>query len=344
MAINFPASPTTGQEWVTTSGKLYFYDGTGWTTRASTLTPDPFLVNPFRYRSIYTRGYVSCGYQNSSPWKNVNRTVHATDTTSNLGDQFDQIGAYLDGGYSDYTQYVYGLAGSFQAASTHASAFNMNTEVGKATSTNYDMKTARVFHVAIMNPSLTAAYITGGNGTATDKHNYATETMYSAGTVPGNPSVGGNCTKMLGQYRGWVIGSGSNAWIAFDTETWTNGGMTSGTDGYSKILSSKNGFGWGKSAGNTATLSVTRWSDVTGTSYGVVCSTPDSSGEENYQTGQNWGYCLGQYNGVQNNNTHKITFATDACAAMGAATQPQGHGGMSSGACASASAMILGGS
>lgn len=344
MAISFPASPTTGQEWVTTNGKIYFYDGTGWTTRASTLTPGPFLVNPFRYRSIYTRGYVSAGYQNSSPWKNVNRTVHATDTTTNLGDQFDQIGAYLDGGYSDYTQYVYGLGGSYSVSNTHSSAFNMNTEVGKASSTIYDMKTARVNHVAIMNPSLTAAYITGGATTATDKHNYVTETMYTIGAVPANPSVSTICTKMLGQYRGWVIGGGANAWIDFGTETWTNGGLTSGTDGYSKVMSSKNGFGWGKSSSNTAIVGVTRWSDVTGTGYGVVCNTPNGSGEENMQTGQNWGYCLGNYNGAQNNEAYKITFSNDALAVMGSATQPSGHGGMSSGCCASASAYILGGS
>jgi hypothetical protein len=342
MAITFPASPATGQEYVATNGRIYFYDGTGWTTRARDITPDPFLVNPFRYRSIYTRGYVSAGYQNSSPWKNVNRTVHATDTTTNLGDQLDQIGAYLDGGHSDYYQYVYGLAGSFQASATHTSGLNMATEVGRTNST-WDMKTGRVFHVAIMNPSLTAAYITGGNTTATDKHNYATETMYAAGTVPNNPSVAGNCTKMLGQYRGWVIGSGTAAWIDFTTETWTNGGITSGTDGYSKVLSSKNGFGWGKSGTNTATTSITRWSDVTGTSYGVVCYSPDLGGEENMQVGQNWGYQLGNYNGAQNNNTYKLTYASDTCTGMGSATQPSGHGGMSSGCCASASATILGG-
>jgi len=342
MAITFPASPATGQEYVATNGRIYFYDGTGWTTKASDITPDPFLVNPFRYRSIYTRGYVAAGYQNSSPWKNVNRTVHATDTTTNLGDQLDQIGAYLDGGHSDYYQYVYGLGGSYSVSNSHTSGLNMATEVGRTNST-WDMKTSRVNHVAIMNPSLTAAYITGGTTTATDKHNYATETMYAAGTVPANPSVSGIGTKMLGQYRGWVIGSGAAAWIDFTTETWTNGGMTSGTDGYSKMLSSKIGFGWGKSGTNTATTSITRWSDVTGTSYGVVCYSPDNGGEENMQAGQNWGYQLGNYNGAQNNNTYKLTYASDTCTGMGSATQPSGHGGMSSGCCASASATILGG-
>ena len=219
----------------------------------------------------------------------------------------------------------------------------MTTEAGRTWSASWDMKTARVNHVAIMNPSLTVAYITGGTTTATDKHNYVTETMYVVGTAPANPSSAGVSTKMLGQYRGWILTGGAAGWINFNTETWTNGGLTSGTDGYSKVLSSKNGFGWGKSGGNTATASITRWSDVTGTSYGVVSSSPNNSGEENMQTGQDWGYCLGNYNGIQNNETYKLTFATDACVGMGATTQPSGHDGMSSGCCASASAYRLGG-
>ena len=343
MAIDFPSSPSSGQEFLSTNGKLYFYDGSGWTTWSASIYPNPAQNNAFRYRSIYTRGYVAAGYKNASPWRNVNRTVHSTDTTTNLGDQLDQAGAYLDGGYSDYYQYVYGLGGSYSVSNTHTSGLNMATETGR-TNSAWDMKTARVNHVAIMNPSLTAAYITGGTTTATDKHNYVTETMLAAGTAPANPATSGVSTKMLGQYRGWIVASGASAWISFTTETWTNGGVTSGTDGYSKILSSKIGYGWGKSGTNTATTAITKWNDSTGTSSGVVCYSPDYGGEENMETGQNWGYQIGNYNGAQNNNTYKLTYASDTCTGMGADTQPKGHDGMSSGCCASASAYYLGGS
>ena len=44
---------------------------------------------------IWTHGYVGGGYQNGSPWNNVNRTVHATDTSTNLGDILDRSGAYM---------------------------------------------------------------------------------------------------------------------------------------------------------------------------------------------------------------------------------------------------------
>jgi hypothetical protein len=72
MAIDFPSSPSSGQNYVGQSGKLYIYDGSGWTTKGSAVIPNPFL-NSFKYRSIYTRGYVASGYANSTPWANVNR-------------------------------------------------------------------------------------------------------------------------------------------------------------------------------------------------------------------------------------------------------------------------------
>ena len=68
----------------------------------------------------------------------------------------------------------------------------------------------------------------------------------------------------------------------------------------------------------------------------------DYSGEENYEMGQNWGYCLGHYNGVQNNNTYKVNYLTDAYTVMGSGTQPAGHAGMSSAATAPAAASVLG--
>jgi len=299
--------------------------------------------NSFKYRTIYTRGYTACGYKNASPWANANRTVHSTDVTTNLGDTFSRSGAYLDGGYSDYYQYVYGLGNSYYASETYCSSMNMTTEVGRSADSNWYLKTSRVNHVAIMNSSLTMAYITAGGNSSTDKHNYVTEVMYESGTGPANPSVSGTSTKMLGETRGWVIGSGASAYLIFATETWTNYGYFNGTDGYSKVMSSKWGYGYGKSSGNTGTNAISKYNDITGSSSGVVCYSPDYGGEENMQTGQNQGYQLGNYNGAQNNNAYKISFVNDTLTAGGADMQPKGHDGMSSGCCASAASAILGG-
>ena len=108
-------------------------------------------------------------------------------------------------------------------------------------------------------------------------------------------------------------------------------------------MSSKWGYGYGKSGSNTATTAVTKYNDTSGTSIGVVCYSPDYGGEENMQTGQNQGYQLGNYNGAQNNNAYKISFVNDVLTAGGCDMQAKGHDGMSSGCCASAASSVLGG-
>lgn len=162
MALTFPASPSTGSLDLTTAG-LYIYDGTGWTQRADGSNSPIFMNNMFLYRTIYTRGYTSNGYASSSPWKNVNRTVHTTDTTTNLGDIHNNIGSYIDGGWSDYYHYVYNASGGVGATSSNVSAMNMATEAARTHVTSWDLKTARANCGALMNSTLSAAYITGGN-------------------------------------------------------------------------------------------------------------------------------------------------------------------------------------
>ena len=48
------------------------------------------------------------------------------------------------------------------------------------------------------------------------------------------------------------------------------------------------------------------------------------------------GYCLGHYNGAQNNNSYKWNYLTDSYADGGSSMQPKGHDGMSSASNASA--------
>ena len=62
-------------------------------------------------------------------------------------------------------------------------------------------------------------------------------------------------------------------------------------------------------------------------------------GEENFMTGMRKGYMLGNYNGSQNNNTFKCNYANDGITNLGGTSQPQGHAGMSSAHCSSASAI-----
>ena len=106
-------------------------------------------------------------------------------------------------------------------------------------------------------------------------------------------------------------------------------------------MSTKHGHAYVKNGGNIVTGAY-KLNDFSGAQIRTDLNF-DNSGEENYQTGQNWGYCIGHYNGAQNNNTYKVHSITDVYTVLGSDAQPKGHDGASSGACASASALIVGG-
>lgn len=299
----------------------------------------------FKFRTIFTRGYVSGGYQNSSPWRNVNRTVHYTDTTTNLGDMLDQAASYTDGSMSDYYQYVYCIQDAFQGSSNQTTSVNMSTETGRAMNSQMYTTQSGDDVGCIINATFTLAWIVGGSATI-DKHNLVTEIMFSAGSGGTNVGTAGNYVCCwFGKDYGWVKHSSSgnrNHKIQFSNETWTTAGLTVGTDGWGKALPTKEGFAYVKNGGNTTT-SCHRVDDTTGVSVQTNLSTPDNCGEENFEMGQNHGYCLGNYNGAQNNNTWKIDHTTHTMTRLGATAEPKGKGGMSSAACASASAQVLGG-
>lgn len=345
MAFDFPSSPSAGTQYVAPTGIMYLYDGSAWTSSGSAVSPNPFY-NSFKYRTIYTRGYASCGYKNSSPWRNCNRTIHATDTTTNLGDLFDYAASYINGGWSDYNHYVYGNgSGAVGGSSTYTSSMSMVTETNRSHSSSWDTTSSRGDTAVFINPTNTIGYITAGGSQNTDKHNYVTDTMYSSGVAAAlaNPNVAGAATGMFGEFKGWAT-NGSVCNLTFSTETWASGGMSVGAnDGHSKCLSSKHGFGYIKVGSYASTSQMYKNNDVTGSNLTTSVYSPDVSGEENYQVGQNWGYCVGNYNGNQNNNTYKVNYLTDAVTALGSAAQPKGHDGMSSGCCGSASAFLIGG-
>ena len=347
MAFDFPTSPAVGTQYVAPTGKIYLYDNNAsWTLKGDTQSSNPFQ-NTFRYRTIYTRGYVSAGYRNGTPWRNVNKTQHSTDVTTNLGDMLDYNASYIGGGFSDYYHYVYGMSGSVGGSSTHTSSVNMATDSGRTHNAAWNTKTTRGDCEALMNSNLTVGYIVAGGTTNTDKHNYVTETMYDAGSAPANPLTGGGTSggvaSMFGEFRGWLGTGTSGAYISWATETWTSASWVTDADGQPKGLSTKLGFGYCAQGSYAASATYRKFNDFNGGSSVLSISRPESCGEENCQIGQNWGYTIGAYNGTQNNNTSKTNYLTDTCVAMGSETQPKGHDGMSSGCCGTASAMVLGG-
>jgi hypothetical protein len=342
MAFSFPSSPTTGSQFVAPTGIIYLWDGT-WTTIGDTQASNPF-TNSFLYRSIYTKGYMSGGYKNGSPWRNVNKTIHATDLTTNLGDKLVYNSSYIGGGFSDFNSYVYPSTGTVQGSGTIVEAMSMTTETMFSLDAARYLKNTRTDCEALMTPSLTSAYIVGGGSAAVDRHNFVTDIMFSAGTAPASPLAGataGGLGSLFGQYKAWISqGAGSSfTWV---TETWATGGMSWATDGQPKGLSSKHGYGYGGIGSYPGSAFLYKFSEATGTNLATV-NKDKTNGEENFQIGQNWGYMLGAYDGAgQNNDSSRLNYLTDVYTALGSDTQPKGHDGASSGCCATGSAVFVG--
>ncbi len=340
MAMSFPASPSSGTLYLSPKGRVYVYDGSSWTTSAKHMATNIY-DNSFLYRAIYVRGYIAGGYYSTSPWKNVNKTIHSTDVTTNLGDMLDYGGSYVVGGYSDFNLYIYAVSDTFQGSSAYTSSFSMTNDSKRSHSSSWDLLAARsVAGSCMLRPGLDMAYYSGGGaGLTTDKHNYTTETM-SVGPARSSGSGDAGSTSIYGVSRGMFKSANSAEYLSWSTETWTAwAGTGISTDGQPKGHSTKWGFGYIRPGSNTASTSYYKMSDTTSTSIatGIVDPNGVGAGEENHETGQNHGYYLGQYNGVQNNNTTKFNYLTDILTTMGAATQPVGHTGMSSGANGTAS-------
>lgn len=344
MAFTFPSSPSTGALFTAPSGVMYVWDGS-WTTMGDTQSSNPFS-NSFLYRSIYTKGYMSGGYKSGSPWYNVNKTIHATDMTTNLGDKLTYNSSYIGGGFSDYRSYVYPSTGTVGGSGTIVESMNMANETMLSLDSARYLKTTRSDCEALMTPALSAAYIVGGGTTAVDRHNFTTDVMFSAGTAPASPLSGGTAGglgSLFGRFKAWISqGAGSSfTWV---TETWATGGMSWGTDGQPKGLSSKHGHGYGGVGSYPGSSYLYKFSEATGSNLATV-NRAKNNGEENWQIGQNWGYMLGAYDSSplgQNNDAERINYLTDTYTQLGSDTQVKGHDGASSGACATGSAAFVG--
>ena len=349
--LTFPSLTSTslsGSRYVSPNGVAYFWDGYSWNSSANSAGSSPIAQNPFLYRTIYTRGYVQCGYQNGSPWRNVNRTIHSTDITTNLGDIIDYVGSYLDGGFSDYSTYVFNDSNTHAGNTNITSSMSMVTETIRALSTNRYTTVNRANLKTLMNPGLTSIYIAGGGSVKTDKFSTITDSMLVANSVGDCPTSGGwngGLSGFFGQYYGIVGNDGSSGSLSWTSETWTSGAWSwsTNTNGQPKGLSSKWGYGYSASGTWYGSSTYYKFNDTTGANVSSF-SRPETCGEENCEIGQDWGYTLGSYNGAgQTNNSTKTSYTTDTCVALGSDGQPKGHGGMSSGCCGTGSATLLGG-
>ena len=347
-------------------------DGAGgafWAYLGNTSTAGAINSSSWRYRTIYTHGYIAAGYKGSNPWRSLNKTWHATDVTMYCGEQISHTQSYTNGVYSDFNGYIV-ANGGMSAVGTIMASYSLNNgtirsfsaDGSSSTGVSYGyvghdpkneglgygtagygadvggmaMAVSRKDMPATQDIKGQSGWFNGGGSSTTSRIHFPTEVTY-AGWDSGSDGIG---DAAAGELRGYFNWNAIFRYVTWSNSTWSGTGSWGGwsKDGHTKCQSTKWGHHYIGTGGNvTAQKAKFRDSDgVTLTTYNKV----RSYGEENVEEGQDWGYLLGHYDGQQNNHTIKQTHATDVEVTLGAISMPKGHYGTSSGACATAAASI----
>jgi hypothetical protein len=275
------------------------------------------------------------GYKDASPWKNVNRMVHSTDVCTNLGDQLAFTASYSSAGTGPTKGWMFAAANAHSTATTQVCGFNLATETGLAANSNN-------YHSRAFNDAGTAwkeqeyCHILGES--TTDKFNMTTETSTASGLslIP-NGTVGG-VQGIVDEYHALLYNDGTGQKLHFATDTTSvdrvdsNNVVAYGNNNQQKSISSKIRKGYGGNEGTyNGGYNYRRWDMLTNTQMSTVTKPMGNIGEENYDMGQDHQYCLGQYDGAQNNRGHKFFYATDYGYELGAGSLRTGVPGGSSG-------------
>tara|TARA_Y100000310_G_scaffold341824_1_gene442313 strand:+ start:756 stop:4397 length:3642 start_codon:yes stop_codon:yes gene_type:complete len=320
------------------------------------------VLVPFLYRTIITQGYMLGGYKDSTPWKNVNLTMHSTDTTTNLGDQLTRAADYVNGAFNNNKAFVWGTNDTFGTGNTACSAFDMFTEAGLADQSVYNIGTTR-YDFSVMIDDNQWAYICAGGGSpgsAVDVFNLTTETFAgqnvqgggnaAVGAFPSVPSDGrAEGASGFGDSNtgyGWTNWTNASTWykMAYATGAWSSASAAIGAnDGWGKSLSTKHGHTYIMQQGNTGhSIAAFNYSnDTTIWTGSTSAGMPVAHGEENWEMGQDWGYSIGSYISAQSNQSCKVVFSTHTFSTGSAgheALRPKGHDGASSGSTGSRAA------
>lgn len=345
-------------------------DETGfWAYLGNTSTYGQIDNSAWRYRSIYTHGYLAAGYKGSNPWRSVNKTWHPTDTTFYCGEQIANTMSYTNGVWSDYNAYIlanggHSVAGSIVCSySLHNGTIRMFSADGYSSSgitygyVGNDPKNEGLSygtagyasHVGGMRMSVSrkdmpstqdikgqSGWFNGGGSSDTSRIHFPSEVNYTGW----NSGVDGIGDAAAGELRGYFEWASTYKYVTWSNDTWSAAGSWGGwsKDGHCKTQSTK----WGHhytGTGNNVTSQKSRFSDATGTNINTY-NKVRSYGEDNPEDGQDWGYLMGHYDGQQNNHTIKQTHSTDVETTLGPAAMPKGHYGQSSGACSTAAASI----
>jgi hypothetical protein len=320
-----PGSPVQSQViWNTTTKRLEMYDGGYWKAVSDN-------VRPFLYRTVITTSYVAGGYKDASPWTNVNRMLHSTDICTNLGNQMPIAGTYVSGACSLTKGWYWGADGGFSGAGTNAVGFNMATESGGgvvtgARASRNDAGTVFKEHYF--------AYIGGADSGEIDVFNMTSETFYAnrmGATIDASQGSG-----MSDEWAGYLYTDGG-AWklnysttVAYDL---TDTGIR-GAHSQQKGINSKLNRGYAGNEGSyNGGFNLRRFNFVTDVQYGTSPKPYGNCGEENFDMGQDKQYCMGSYDGAQNNRGWRYNYASESGFELGGGSVRSGVPGGSSGHC-----------
>jgi len=288
----------------------------------------------YKYRDIYAHSFTGMGYKSGSPWRNVNQTVHATDITTNLGDKFDRSQGYIDGGWDDTSEIMYGHGAGNQQGGSHnyTSSYNMrtNTQLGGAANMG-DISRADAGVSCCLKDR--TAYIGGGGNSNMTKMSYTTNTATFVKNW--DSGVGGNMSSAAwgDDITGWHHNGGSAYKIDFATDTKGTWSKSYGSNECQKMQSSKDDVMLvGRNGDCGSDEGFDEYSTVDGSWRWVGTKPHDDVGEENFSHGQDHGYCIGLFDGSnQTNASWYWHFNNRSGYQLGSAGIPKGHDGMSSG-------------
>lgn len=292
-------------------------------------------VIPFLQRTIITTAYAMGGYKDGVAWNNTNKTVTATDTTTNLGDGTQEAAHnYHSGACSKNLAYVFGAPNAHGTTSNYIIAFNMRTETAYNSSGSRYMAVSSIYAGTMFKEHYTAWITQGPYGAGIEEFNMNTETL--VGTI-GSTWVTDYGWCMSHENYGLAYASDNNTrTFHFATRTSVARAGTHPSAHHqqksvqTKLINCYAGNEGSYNAGNN----LRRTNFITDVTSGTVAKPVTNSGEENFTMGQDHQYMLGMYNGAQNNISWRFNYAAEVGVTGGASLEPKGKGGMSSAVCA----------
>lgn len=290
-------------------------------------------TKPFLLRQVITRGYILSGYQNASPWRNVNRMTHSTDTAVSLGDQLTASAAYPGGFQGATNAYLLRASNSWLPNTSAVAGFNMVTETGfSGPAAPYNIaNVGNMMH----QEQFYAWGVANAAASALMKFNFTTSAWMTSLSLSYVGYGGGGNSSFYHEKYGytWEDAGSSGMRLTFSTETQSSTSMVGAHDQQKGISSKLTTLYAGGDGSYNGGYVLRRWNVTTETNVGNISKPVGNCGEENFDMGQDHQYMMGCYDGSQNNRAWRLNYLTDSGYEGSSTMQPKGVGGRSSGHC-----------